>query len=155
MDGKKAFRGPKTTTAQKKKLSELKIQLSIRITINFNIFTGLHVIRFLVQYYLQLAHINTVIKPSRFKIALNYKLNLMVLIIFTKQFYRCHFHRVKCETQVVLLSVRFEPTTSCNRGKRLIAELRSIGKTLAANAKDRKFVSHGEQNLFSHLTLLK
>ena len=45
---------------------------------------------------------------------------LMALISFTKQFFTFHSNRVKREKQI-LLSVRFEPTTSCIYGKRLTA----------------------------------
>ena len=47
-----------------------------------------------------------------------------VFISFTKQFFIFHSNRVvKCEKQI-LLSMGFEPTTSCIRGKHLTARPR-------------------------------
>ena len=46
---------------------------------------------------------------------------LRTFISFTKQFFTFHSNRVKCEKQIFLPSVGFEPTTSCIRGKRLTA----------------------------------
>ena len=53
----------------------------------------------------------------------NLSINLRVFISFTKQFFTFHSNRVECEKQI-LPSVGFELTTSCIRGKRLIARPR-------------------------------
>ena len=40
---------------------------------------------------------------------------------FTKHIFTFHSNRVKCEKQIFVPSVGFEPKTSCIRGKRLTA----------------------------------
>ena len=42
---------------------------------------------------------------------------------FTKQFFTFHSNKVKCERQIYVLSVGFESTNYCIRGKRLTARL--------------------------------
>ena len=42
---------------------------------------------------------------------------------FTKQFFTFHSNKIKCKIQIFVLSVGFESTNYCIRGKRLTARL--------------------------------
>ena len=67
------------------------------------------------RWYLDTQHLFSFKADTIFR-ALHYSIIIFLLILgdfisFTKQFFTFHFYRVKYEKQI-LLSMRFEPTTS-------------------------------------------